>query len=160
MWTWVLPARNPSGAIYGVIVVGALLAGESGRHETYGETVGSAAIATVLYWLAHAYAGLLGRRLAHGERLSAGALWRALVHDWSLVRGAGLPLIVLVIAWATGASQTTAVTAALWSAAIGLLALELLAGLRARAAPGELALDAAVGLAMGLAVLGMKVLLH
>jgi hypothetical protein len=40
--------------VYGVILVGALLAAESGVHETYLDTVLSAVIATAIYWLAHA----------------------------------------------------------------------------------------------------------
>jgi hypothetical protein len=43
------PAQNPAGVVYGVIAIGALLAAESGRHETYLDTVSSAFIATGLY---------------------------------------------------------------------------------------------------------------
>jgi hypothetical protein len=157
---WLLPSRNPAGAIYGVIVIGALLAAESSRHESYLETFSSAALAAALYWLAHAYAGVLGRRLTHHERLSVPTLARALAHDWSLVRGAGIPLVALAIAWVLGASQQDAVTAALWSAIASLVALELLAGARSHATRGELAVDIAVGLAMGTAILMLKIILH
>lgn len=155
-----IPEENPSGVIYGIIVIAALLAAESGRHETYLDTVASAAIAAALYWLAHAYAALLGRRLALQQRLTAGALARALVHDWSIVRGATLPLLVLAIAWITGAAQQTAVTAALWSAIASLVVFELVAGVRARASARELAFEACVGAAMGVAILALKIVLH
>ena len=146
--------------VYGVIVIGALLAAESGRHESYAETLGSAALAAALYWLAHAYASVLGRRLTHNERLSAGVLARALAHDWSLIRGAAIPLIALVLAWVSGAQQETAVTAALWSAIASLVIFELIAGIRSRATSGELVLEVSVGLAMGLAILALKIILH
>jgi hypothetical protein len=152
--------ENPAGVVYGVITVGALLAAESGSHESYLDTVGSAAIALALYWLAHSYASVLGRRLATHEKLSGGALGRAFLHDWSIVRGAAIPLLALLIAWATGVAQATAVTAALWSAVASLVGFELLAGIRARVAPGELALQAMVGVAMGMAVLALKIVLH
>jgi hypothetical protein len=152
--------ENPAGVVYGAITVGALLAAESGRHESYLDTVGSAALALALYWFAHSYAGLLGRRLATHERLSGRALGRAFLHDWAIVRGAAIPLLTLLLAWATGAAQATAVTAALWSTVAGLAAFELLAGIRARLAPGELALQVSVGVAMGLAVLALKIVLH
>lgn len=155
-----MPERNPSGAIYGAIVVGALLAAESGRHENYLDTVASAAIATALYWLAHAYAGVLGRRLTEHERLDAGVLLRALAHDWALVRGAAIPLLALLIAWAAGAAQQTAVSAALWSTVASLIAFELLAGVRSQARAGELALEASVGVAMGVGILALKIVLH
>jgi hypothetical protein len=146
--------------IYGMIVIGALLAAESGRHETYLDTIGSALLAAALYWLAHAYASVLGRRLSMHERLTPSALRRALAHDWALVRGAAIPLLVLLLAWAAGAPQQTAITAALWSAVGSLIAFELLAGIRSRATPGELALELGVGLTMGLGIIALKVLLH
>ena len=54
---WLVPAENPSRAVLGVIVTGALLAAESGLHETYLDTFASGALAAVLYWLAHALRG-------------------------------------------------------------------------------------------------------
>jgi hypothetical protein len=157
---WVMPGENPSGVIYGVIMIGALLAAESGRHETYLDTVASAVIAAALYWLAHAYATVLGRRLSGREQLTSSSLWRALVHDWALIRGAAIPLVVLLIAWATGAAQQTAVSAALWSAVASLVGFELLAGLRSRASAGELALEVGVGGLMGLGILALRIVLH
>jgi hypothetical protein len=155
-----VPAENPTGVVYGVIVIGALLAAESGRHESYVDTVGSAAIALCLYWLAHAYADVLGRRMATRERLTGRTLWHALLRDWAIVRGAAIPLLALLLAWATGAAQATAVNAALWSAVTSLIAFELVASIRSHATPGELALDASVGIAMGLAILALKIVLH
>jgi hypothetical protein len=157
---WIVPSENPSAVIYGVIVIGALLAAESGLHESYLDTVASAVVATALYWFAHAYSGLLGRRLLTRERLTAGALWHALVRDWALVRGATIPLLALLCGWAAGAAQQTAVTAALWSSVASLVAFELVAGIRSRASAGELALETGAGMVMGLAILSVKVLLH
>jgi hypothetical protein len=157
---WVVPRENPSGAIYGAIAIGALLAAESGSHESYLETIGSALVATGLYWFAHAYASLLGRRLCERDRLTATALWDVLAHDWALVRGATIPLLALGCAWAAGAAQATAVSAALWTSVAWLVALELVAGVRARAGARELALEACAGAAMGLAILAVKVILH
>jgi hypothetical protein len=156
----IVPAQNPSGVVYGIIAIGALLAAESGRHESYLDTVGSALIAACLYWVAHAYATVLGRRLVHREPLTATTLWRALIHDWAIFRGAAVPLAALVIAWAAGATQEAAVTAALWCAVATVVAFELVAGIRSRARPAELALEVGVGLVMGLGILALKILLH
>ncbi len=155
-----MPAENPSGVVYGIIAIGALLAAESGRHETYLDTVGSAAVAACLYWLAHAYATVLGRRLRHREALTITKLWRGLIHDWAIFRGAAVPLAALVIAWAAGAAQETAVTAALWCAVATVIAFELAAGIRSRARPAELALEVGVGVVMGLGILALRILLH
>lgn len=160
MADWIVPAENPAGVVYGIIVIAALLAAESGRHESYLDTLASAAIATALYWFAHAYSDVLGHRLARHERLTAGTLARALGHDWAIVRGAAVPLAALVIAWVAGAAQQTAVTAALWSAVVSLIAFELIAGARSRASPRELALEGCAGAAMGIAILALKIVLH
>ncbi|MGH2853551.1 MAG: hypothetical protein ACRDLF_05085 [Solirubrobacteraceae bacterium] len=157
---WALPGANPAGTVYGTITVGALLAAESALHDTYPETVGSVVVALVIYWLAHSYAELLGHRLAAHERLTARELGRALGRDWAIVRGAGAPLLALLAAWAVGASQEAATSAALWTCAVSLVVFELLAGLRARAQPAELALELCVGAAMGLGVIALRVILH
>lgn len=157
---WLVPAENPAGAVYGMIVVGALLAAESGRYESHADAVGSTLIALGLYWLAHAYAGVLGQRLTSHERLTAGALGRALLHDWAIVRGAAIPLLALLLGWALGAGREAAVSAALWSTVAGLIAFELLAGVRSRATRPELALEVGVGVAMGVGILALKILLH
>jgi hypothetical protein len=156
----IVPERNPAGAVYGLLAIGALLAAESGLHETYLDTVLSAVVAAGVYWLLHAYATVLGLRLAGERRLSAPVLGRALVHNTALLRGAAIPLTALVLAWVTGAAQATGVTVALWSAVAGLVVFEAAAGVRARAGARELALEAGIGLTMGLAVLGLKIILH
>jgi hypothetical protein len=98
-----------------VIVIGALMAAESGRHESYPDTVGSVVIALCLYWLAHAYANVLGHRLQTHTRLSYKDLWRALRDESAILTGAALPLLALLLAWAVGATQATGVEAALWT---------------------------------------------
>jgi hypothetical protein len=146
--------------VYGLITVGTLLAAESGLHDTYGEAVGSVILALLLYWLAHAYSDVLGDRLATHRRLTAHALGRSLVAEWAIVRGATVPLLALLVAWAAGASQETGVAVAVWATAGCLVAFELLAGLRARSTPRELLLEGCVGTAMGVAIIALRVILH
>ncbi|HEY3758616.1 MAG TPA: hypothetical protein VGL37_02555 [Solirubrobacteraceae bacterium] len=157
---WLLPGTNPAGAIYGMIAIGALLAAESGLRDTYLETLASALIALALYWLAHAYADMLGQRVEKRAQLDAATLGRTLLHDWTIVRGGVVPLLVLLVCWAAGASQETAVTVDLWVTAGSLLTYELLAGLRARSRPAELLLEGCVGAAMGIGILALRVVLH
>jgi hypothetical protein len=143
-----------------VLAIGAVLAAESGSHEDYIDTASSAVIAILLYWLAHAYADLLGHRLQTHERLSAKALWRALIGEAAILAGAALPLLALALTWALGVALATGVEVALWSSVASLIGFELLAGIRAQATPGELLLDAGVGMTMGLAILALKIVLH
>lgn len=157
---WIVPQHNPAGAVYGLIAVGSLLAAESGLRDTYPETVGSAAIAVVLYWFAHSYSDVLGLRLAERQGFSWEELGATFARDWSIATGSMMPLLALLVAWATGASQSTAVTAAVWTVVVSLIAFELAAGVRSRAKAPELILEALVGTAMGLAILALRALLH
>jgi hypothetical protein len=160
MLDWLLPPESSAAAIYGVIVIGALLAAESPRHESYLDTIASALIAAALYWLAHSYAGVLGSRLRTGERLTAAALLHALAHGWPLMRGAAIPVLALLVAGAAGATLSSAVSIAVWTCAISIAAFELVAGHRSDARRGEIVLEAAVGIAMGVAILALKIVLH
>jgi hypothetical protein len=157
---WLVPERNASGSVYGLITVGALLSAEGGLRESYPDTLGSAAIAVLLYWFAHAYADALGLRLSEHRRLRARDLWHTLGEDWAIARSAGIPLLALLVAWVTGAGQETALGAGVWTVVGGLIAYEVAAGIRARARPGELAFDALVGVTMGVAILVLRALLH
>jgi len=157
---WIAPERNPAGAVYGLIAVGALLAAESGLKDTYPETIGSAAIAVTLYWFAHSYSDVLGLRLLEQRRVSFAELWHMFVQDWSIARGAGAPLLTILVAWAAGASQVTAVTAGVWTVIGSLIAFELAAGIRSKAKPMELVLDVSAGTTLGLGILALRVLLH
>lgn len=154
------PAENPSRVVLGVIVTGALLAAESGLHETYLDTFASGVLAGVLYWVAHAYADVLGRRLRSRRRLTAGELLHSLAHESAVVRGAAIPLVTLLVAAIAGADRETGVTIAIWSAAASIIVLELIAALRSHATRGELLLEAAVGIAMGLGVIALKAIVH
>jgi hypothetical protein len=156
----IVPEKDPSGVIYGLILIGALLAAESGLHETYPETVGSALVTVMLYWFAHSYAETLGVRLAEHRRLGAHELSRAFLDGWSIVRGAAVPLLALVVMWALGASQKAAVDVGVWTAVISLVAFELAAGIRSHAQRFELALEVLAGATMGLTILALRAIIH
>jgi hypothetical protein len=155
-----IPSKNPAAAVYGVLTIGALLTAETALHENYIDTVGSAVLADSLYWLAHAYATMVALCLAGSERLGVGALGRALRHDASILAGAAVPVLVLLVCWLAGASQQTAVSAAVWSTLACLVVFELAAGLRSSSTPGELVLGVGVGLAMGAGILALRIILH
>ena len=153
-----LPAENPSRVAYGTILVGALLAAESGHHEGYGSAIASTLTAAVVFWLVHSYTDALERRVQLQQRLTASVLVHALGREWPIMRGAAIPVVALLLAWVLGASLETAMTAALWSAIAAIFVFELAAGLGAGARGRELALDACVGAALGAAMLALKAL--
>ena len=157
---WVVPEQNPGGTVYGALIVAALLAAEGGRHETYAGTVAAAVIATALSWLAHSYAVVLGDRLEGGPRIGGLELVRALMRERALLRGTVIPMVVLLVFWAAGRSQSAGVTAAIWSVIIALVLYEMIAAVRSKATPREFALDVCVGLTLGIGILALKIVLH
>jgi hypothetical protein len=154
-----LPKRNPSRVAYGTILVGALLAAESGHHEGYPGAVASAFTAAGVFWLVHAYTDALERRVLLQERITARGLMHALARERAIMRGAAIPVLALLLGWVTGANLETAVTAAVWSAVATIFIIELAAGISAGAEGRELALDACVGATLGVAMLALKSLL-
>lgn len=140
--------------------MGAVLATESARRETLLATLGATVLALVLYWLAHSYAATLGERLDEHTPLTAVAIVRSLAHDRAIVRGACFPILALLIASAAGATLATAVLVAVWTSAGTVVALELIAAIRAELRGMELIVQVCIGAVMGLAIIGLRTVLH
>jgi hypothetical protein len=151
---------NPAAAIYGTITVGALLAAEGGQHDTYAETILALLLAMVMYWIAHAYSAYAGLRYEEGARVSLKGLGIALVHELPILGGAALPLVVLVGFGIGGAALGTAITAAVWTAAVVIAAIEVIAAVRADLRGGDLLIQSAIGIGLGTLVVVINALLR
>ncbi len=154
-----MPA-NAARVVYGTIVVAVLLAAESAERETYAETVSGVVVALLLYWFAHAYAESAAKRIAERARLTLDELVRSMLHESPIILGAAVPLVPVLIWWVGGASLTSAVTAAIWTAAGMIVVYELIAGLRAKLSGRELIVQVAVGAALGTLVIVLRTVLH
>ena len=152
--------KNPGDAIYGAIAVGALLAAETPRRETYARTVAAVAITLVLYWLAHSYADLAGERLRSGVELTARGLLATMLHELPILVGAAIPLATLLGCWIAGASLSRAVGGAVWTSAAIVVAVELAAGIRGRLKGRQLLFQALVGALLGSLIILLRALLH
>lgn len=157
---WVDPEDNPSGVVYGTIAVGAVLAAEAPRRETFRSTLEATLVALVLYWFAHTYATLVGRRFEGRHGLTARQVGRALVHEWAIVKGAATPIAVLVACRLAGVGLDATVNAALWTSA-GVLALfEVVAAWRGSGSLVRRAAEASLGFVLGGGLLLLHLLLH
>jgi hypothetical protein len=152
--------ENPETQIYGTITAGALLAAEADRHETFWQVGGSVALALIVVWFAHAYATGVAARMHSGQGRPVHNLVRGMIHELALLRGAFVPLFVLLLAGACGATLVTAETAALISAALLLVVLELLVGLRSALRPAEIGVQVVFSGLIGLSVLALRVIVH
>jgi hypothetical protein len=162
---WLVPARDAAGATYGTITIGALLAAERPRAETFARTIGGAVLALVLVWAAHTYAAVLGHRLSESKTdappapLSADRLGTLIRDEVAVLKGGVVPVLALLLAWVAGASLGTAITVTVYACAGTLVAAELLAGVRAHLAIPALILQTAFGACLGIAVLALNAII-
>jgi hypothetical protein len=159
-WLAAASVGNAEGGVYGALLIGILLAAEDSHRETYAETIGAAALVLVVYWLTDLYTHLLGVRLRTKERLARPVIRRTVVHELPVIEGGVLPVAVLVLAWATGATLNDGITAAVVAAVASIVALEIVAASRARPSGAAVWLRAAAGALVGLAIVAVKVVLH
>jgi hypothetical protein len=151
---------SPAGLVYGTIAIGALLTAESAQSETYAKSVVAVVITLLLYWLAYSYAEFTGQRLEKGEPFEFGELATAAVKELSVLLGASIPLLVLLIFWAAGAPLATAVSAAIWTSAAMIVLIEFVVGLRANLTGRQLIMQTGFGAFLGLLVLTLRIVLH
>jgi hypothetical protein len=155
-----LAAANVQGAVYGTVAIGVLFAAEDAPRVGYPETLEAAAIVLALYWLTGFYAHELAIRVQRREQVNLRLLWRSCLHELTVIEGGLIPVLAVLVAWAAGATVAVGVTAAVWTTAATIIALEVAAGCRSRPGPKRLLLQASVGVAMGLAIVVLKLMLH
>lgn len=155
------PTRNPAGAVHGTVLVGALIAAQ-GAHDPIdvSRSVTLVLLTLVLYWLAHVYAEMVGRRIEAGQRPRRRDVRQLLNEEWPLVGASFGPLGAVVLADLVGADPNTAVLAGLWMTTAILVGWALVAGLRSHLRIVELVLDVVVSAGIGISLIVLKVLVH
>jgi hypothetical protein len=159
---WVLgwTTENVEGAVYGTVAVGVLLAAEDAPRVGYSETIEAAALILALYWLTGFYAHELAIRVKRREQINLRLMWHSFLHELSIIEGGLIPVLALLVAWASGASVTVGVAAAVWTTAATIIALEVVAGYRTGPGFKPLLLQASTGVAVGSAIVVLKLMLH
>jgi hypothetical protein len=153
-----VPSANPARHVDGLLLTGALLAVESTRHDSLTQVAGTVATVIILLWLSHTYAETVAERLELGRPLTGRQLRRTAAHEMSLLRGAFVPLIVLLVADAIGFSVSASVAAALVSAVVLLFTIEVAAALRAHMDPGAVAVQVGFGMLLAGGVLALHII--
>ncbi|HEY3776328.1 MAG TPA: hypothetical protein VGL69_25260 [Solirubrobacteraceae bacterium] len=153
-------ADDTGGIVYGTMLVATLLAAESPGRETYGETAGAVAVAVVVYWLARSYSAYAGERARAGAAFALSGARTALAHELAVIVGACVPLAAVLACWAAGARLSTAVSIAVGVAIATIVATELALGLRSEHTGRDLVVRTGLGVLFGVAILGIKLLLH
>jgi hypothetical protein len=155
------PPANPAGAIYGTILLLAVIAPLAGEKEigighVFAATVGTA----VVFFLAHLYAELLDRRM-QPEHVAFGAELRSAVRNEApILEAATLPSLALLLAIVGLVGRNAAINVALAVGLVELFAWGLAHGRALGVARPLVLLTALVDLGFGAVIVVLKVLLH
>jgi hypothetical protein len=120
-WRWPLRLRRAdeertASGIYGTIVSAAVMA--SSHADSAGTVIAGVAVTLVVYWAAERYSRLVAERIHEDRKPTWREVRRQLGTGWEMVTASALPLVVLAVVWASGASLTSAVFAGLVSSTL------------------------------------------
>jgi hypothetical protein len=160
------PARtehaNPARAIYGTILVMAVITALSHDDNVgSGELIVAVLATTFVFWIAHVYAEVLGRRVeGEGGRPTFATIAVAARGEWPLVEAALLPVLCLLVGVVGVVETDTAVSIAIGAGVVELFAYGIAAGRRLHLSTGATIVVGVVNGAIGLLVVLLKVLVH
>jgi hypothetical protein len=155
---------NYTGAIYGSllaasVVVGAA-AGAEGDYELPPVRLAALLVATgLVFWLAHAYARLVGDRVHHAA-LGWQEIRRVARHEWPLFQTALPPAGAALLFGLLGASNAAAAWAALAVAIVGQVGWATFTTIRNGAGTRLVLVTVLVNLLLGLLIVVLKAALH
>jgi hypothetical protein len=152
-------AEQLAGAIYGTILSTALIAAYSEDQGSDPLQVAAAVLVTALvFWLAHAYAGVLARGSESGEgiRLVSSQLAR----QWPIVAGSVPPIVPLLLAPLGVCSDYTAEQIAIGTGIALLGAVGMVIAWRRGRGPLGIVIGATESALFGIIVVGLKALIH
>jgi hypothetical protein len=152
---------NPARAIYGTILVMAVIVAFSHDDSaTSAELIGAVAATTIVFWVAHVYAEVLGRRLGGESGSRMANIRAALGHEWPIVEAALLPVLALLLGVLSIVSDHTAVNIAIGVGVLELFGWGLAAGRKLGLSTTGTMLAGVTNGALGLVIVGLKVVVH
>jgi positive regulator of sigma E activity len=149
-----------TGAIYGTILVTALVAGLSEDPDYNSRDIlESVLITAAVFWLAHVYARVLGERVGGDERGARTLTWAAMLEEWPLLQAAVLPCVALLLGVAGLYSRNSSVNVAIGLGVASLLAFGFLFARRLRRPLMGALLTGGVNAVAGLVIIVLKLLI-
>ncbi|MET9899671.1 hypothetical protein [Streptomyces sp. NPDC006446] len=148
-----------AGAIYGSILAASVVAtaGAGGEYPRL-EAVVLLVVTGLVFWATHVYAQLAGERLV-GQVWSWREIRRIGTHEWSIVEAATLPAAAVALSAVFDMSVNTGLWIALGIAVAQQVMWACLGAARAGASRGLVIAEGFVNLALGLIIVGAKVVL-
>ena len=150
--------RTIAGTVYGTIVVLASLAagGAAFKHELW-HLVAIVVVTVLVLWIAHVYSHGLGESLQLGRRLDARELGEVAVRELAIPLAAVAPSAMLVLGALGIVGDNTAVWLAVGICVLALAVQGFRYALLERLGWVGTLVSVAINLALGLAIVGLKV---
>jgi hypothetical protein len=147
-------------AVYGSFLVASVVgvsyeAGEDARTMT-----GTLFASMVVFWLAHAWAEVVGENIAAGPSFRRRRIPAIARREWPLVEAAVVPTLFLALAWAGAWSRETGAALALAGAVVQITGWGFVAGLRSGGTLLSAGLLGAGQGILGVALLALERLVH
>jgi hypothetical protein len=154
-------ARRLTGAIYGTILLLAVIVGVSEDKDAGPGTVLASVLVTAFaFWAAHVYAAALAERLVDARATWREVIPRVVQEEWPIVEATATPAIALVLGAVGVLSRDAAINIAIALALADLLAWGLAIGRRAGEPTRRAVLIGIVNVAIGAFVVALKVFAH
>jgi hypothetical protein len=151
---------NFAAAIYGSILVAALVATLDAEHATAGAMSVAVLSTMVVFWIAHVWADAVAERVSDPAPLSVARVRRIARVQWPMVQTAIGPLVALLLADAGAWSLHVAVDIALAVSVVQLTAWGVVIGFRAASSWPAALLSGFVDGMLGVAIVVLKTLVH
>lgn len=147
-----------AAGLYGIIVSAAVMV--ASHAPTVSTTVVAVLVTLSIYWAAERYARIVAERIHQGHRPRWDTVRAQLTSGWEMVTASLLPLGVLVVAWLLRTNLRTAIVAALVCSTVLLCMAGWRIGRQGRLSRGEQLISTAVAGLFGVALIGLKTILH
>jgi low affinity Fe/Cu permease len=152
-------ALRYAAAVYGSILVAALVGALSDKSASAIELVGAVG-AMLVFFLAHVWAEIERDRALPGGRLSLRHSLEVAGGEWPMIQAAAAPLAVLTLAWVGAWSTSTAVSVALAVCLVQLFGWGVVVARRAREPWPRALVSGAIDLGLGLVIVILKIVVH
>jgi hypothetical protein len=149
-----------AAAIYGSIFVTGLIGALSEENATAKVATVSVVSTTLVFWVAHAWAELLAERAQTGAVGGWRSFRRLAQDEWPIVEAGALPSLALALAWAGVYSDGVGFNVALVLGIAQLLAWGAVVARRTELPWWKSLAVGALDAALGLAIIGLEVLIH
>ncbi len=147
---------NYTGAIYGSLLAASVVVGGAGENGLPPLQLATLLVATgVVFWLAHAYARLVGERMQH-VAVNPREIRHVARHEWPLLGAALPPAVAALLLGLLGVGQVAVAWTALIVAIAGQVGWATVAAIRSGAPRRLVVLSALVNLVLGLVIVLLK----